>query len=116
MQKKRKDGGLFMFFLNCSSYEGQPVIVFREPDDIRRDIYGIKQKIKSANERLNVRAALMEIVTRADEGGDPTDWIRELKLLCEDAEDAVVNLNEMKSHLEGLTLELEDTLCLVMRG
>ena len=105
-----------MFFLNCSSYEGQPVIVFREPDDIRRDIFGIKQKIKSASEMFNPRAALMELVCRIDEGSDPTDWVRELKLLVEDAEGALDSLTEMKGQLEGLTLELEDTLCLVKRG
>ena len=101
-----------MFFVNRSNYEGTPVTIYRSPEDITRDLYNIKDKIRIANESLNIRDTLTEIAARAYES-DADKWISDLRYIVNDAEDTLEQLTSLKKQLEELTLELEETLWII---
>ena len=87
-------------------------MIFRAPEDIRRDLFNIKEKIKLTNEQLNVRSALMELLSRT-QSGNAGDWISDLKYIVEDAEESLEHLTSLKNQLEELSRELEETLCVI---
>ena len=104
-----------MYFVNYSTYEGRPPMIFRSPEVIRRDLFNIKEKIKATNEQLNVHSALMELVSRAN-SENTSDLISDLRYIVEDAEESLECLFSLKKQLEALSLELEETLCVIGRG
>lgn len=103
-----------MFFTNYDTYEGRPPTIFRAPEDIKRDLFNIREKISQTNERLNLHSTLMELVARMSEG-DAEDWISDLKYITLEAEESLEQLGLLKEQLEDLTLELEETLCVIGR-
>lgn len=92
------------------SYEGMPARLYRAPEEIRRDIRRITEKIKEADEMLSVRSILLDLVSECLVS-DPHKWIPELRetaLLADESLRAMKRLCESLGYLEE---ELEDTLC-----
>lgn len=98
-----------MFFTKAGSYEGEPVRLYRSPMEIRRDIFEINERIKAADERLNIRTLLTDLITEYSEG-DPEEWIPELACALAEAERVLDSLCELRDLLSALNKELEDTV------
>ena len=103
-----------MFFTNYSTYEGEPVRLYRTPEEIGRDIGFIKNKIEKTQEMLNIRSIISDMIAVCAEG-DPERWIPELKRAVCDAEETLEMLTDMKNSLDMLEGELEDTRCVLRR-
>ncbi len=97
-----------MFFVKCSTYEGDRAKLYRSPESIREDISEIKTKIDAVNSMLNVRNILMEMID-ATAHGEPENWIPLLSEIVCDAEDSLHKLKTLKESLDILSDELEDT-------
>ena len=97
-----------MFFVNYSTYEGEPMRLYRSPERIREDICDIRTRIESVDSKLNVRNILTAIIDEVAEG-NPERWIPALWAILEDAEETLKSLNSLKESLDILGEELEDT-------
>lgn len=107
MSKSRK-GDVTVFFVNYSTYEGEPARLYRSPDKIREDICEIRTRIKSVDSKLNIRNILTAIIDEVADGS-PEKWIPALAAIVEDAEQTLESLNSLKESLDLLGEELEDT-------
>lgn len=97
-----------MFFRNYSTYEGEPARLYRSPDKIRQDIFEIKTKIESVNQRLNIRNILSEVMDEYAYG-EAEKWIPALSDIVFEAEETLNNLKSLRESLDALCEELEDT-------
>ena len=97
-----------MFFRNYSTYEGEPARLYRSPDKIRQDIFEIKTKIESVNQRLNIRNILSEVMDEYAYG-EAEKWIPALSDIVFEAEETLNNLKSLRESLDALCKELEDT-------
>lgn len=103
--KKRKEEKM----LRYGDYEsGEVTRLYRDPDEIRRDMDRINSEIKRVCSMFNIRNMLIELLLRS-EGEDEEKTIGELELLCEEAKSALEELTELKNSLSGLCEELEET-------
>ncbi len=98
-----------MFYTNISPYEGERVRLYRSPNEIRRDIAEINQRIRTVDERLNIRKLLTELFTECS-AGDPDGWVKEFSRMLDDAKEGLEQLYSLRDGLEMLNRELEDTL------
>ena len=98
-----------MFFRNYSSYEGEPARIYRSPERIREDIFGIKTKIESVKAMLNVRDILTAVIDEYAKG-EPERWIPALSDIVAEAEDTLDRLKKLREDLDILSEELEDTV------
>ena len=101
-----------MFFTNYSTYEGKPVRLYRTPEEIRRDISTIKDKIEMTSDMLNIRSILTDMITECAVG-EPQRWIPALKSIVEDAETTLESLRTLTENLDNLKSELEETKCVL---
>ena len=109
--QKRKE--LFtVFFTNYSTYEGEPIRLYRTPEEIGRDIGCIRDKLKKTEEMLNVRSILTDMITECAEG-DPERWIPALRAAVSEAEETLELMKSLKESLDMLECELEDTRCVM---
>lgn len=97
-----------MFFRNYSSYEGEPARLYRSPEVIIEDIFAIKTKIESVNQRLNVRNILASMIDSCSVG-EPEKWIPMLSEIVAEAEESLHSLKSLRESLDILAEELEDT-------
>lgn len=97
-----------MFFKNYSAYEGEPLRLYRTPEEIGRDIGSIKEKLEKTGEMLNVRSILIDMISECAEG-DPERWIPALRAVVGEAEDALRIMKSLKESLDMLESELSDT-------
>ena len=58
---KKKGVENTVFYLNYSTYEGEPARLYRTPAEIGRDIVMIKDRINKTREMLNIRGLLTDI-------------------------------------------------------
>ena len=113
LTKNTKGAVLFtVFFTNYSTYEGEPMRLYRSPTDVRRDIFEIKQKIAECDSRLNIKGILTDSLTEYAYG-EPEKWIPALKALVDEADETLRTLEGLKQTLDMLTRELEDTKCVL---
>lgn len=103
-----REGEVTVFFRNYSTYEGVPARLYRSPDTIREDIFAIKTKIESVNERLNVRNILASMIDSCAHG-EPEKWIPILSEIVAEAEESLCMLKSLRESLDILGEELEDT-------
>lgn len=93
-------------------YSGEGARIYRNTAEIRKDIRRISDEIRVSNERLNLRALLLDLV---DEGrGEdirPAIWIPELSAALKEAEEAYEHLCTLHDELEILHEELRETIC-----
>ena len=97
-----------MFYTQPSSYEGEPVRLYRSPNEIRTDINEINRKIKDTDGKLNTRLLLTGLFTKSCEDG-AKDYLPELRVAISEAEDMLSTLSELCERLGDLKEELEDT-------
>ena len=82
--------------------------LYRTPEEIRRDISEIKDKIKETGRMLNTRHILTEMISCLAEG-DPEAWIPALGKIVDEAESSLSLLTELRETLGELGEELRDT-------
>ena len=99
-----------MFFRTENSYYGIPPRLYREPEEISRDIGEIRRRISCADLRLNARNIIAEMIC-AQAGREPEKWIPALMGIIEDAGDTLDELKRLRDALEMLRYELEETKC-----
>lgn len=97
-----------VFYTQPSSYEGEPVRLYRSPYEIRRDINEINKRIKDTDGKINARLLLTGLFTRCCEDG-AENYLPELRVAISEAEDMLDNLSELCARLGDLRDELEDT-------
>ncbi len=98
-----------MFYTQPSSYEGEPVRLYRSPYEIRRDINEINRKIKDTDGKINARLLLTDLFTKCCEDG-AEDYLPELRVAISEAEDMLASLSDLCTRLGDLRQELEDTV------
>jgi len=86
---------------------GFPLRLYRNPRDIHNDMREIRIKIAEANERLNIRGMLVDILSgeRAD---CPEKLVPELEEAISDAKEALHVLDELADELSRLEAELAE--------
>ena len=99
---------LSVFYTQPSSYEGDPVRLYRSPYEIRKDISEINKKIKDTDGKINARLLLTDLFTKCCEDG-AVDYLPELRVAISEAEDMLDSLSELCARLGDLKEELEDT-------
>ena len=85
---------------------GIPPRLYRHPEEIKRDIKDICEKISAANHMLNVRNIISEIIIDESE----QDLPRKIQAVSELLQSAEEMLNQMQSFEEALS-ELQEELC-----
>ncbi|MBQ2793412.1 MAG: hypothetical protein IJF05_01785 [Clostridia bacterium] len=98
-----------VFYTQASSYEGEPVRLYRSPEEIRKDISEINRKIKDMDGKINARLLLTGLFTRLCEDG-ARDYLPELRVAISEAEEMLNALSELCTQLGDLKRELEDTV------
>ena len=88
---------------------GLPITLYRTATEIRRDIALIKEKIKAINDKLNLRALLMDILSDERTVTEPGYWIPELTAALREASDAEERLLGLEAELNDLHEELRQT-------
>lgn len=88
---------------------GLPARIYREPDEIRLDIYEVKRSIEKINSRLNIRGLMLDMVT--EEELSPSEVVTALESMLAEAEDALFQLKELKRELAVLEEELYEVKC-----
>ena len=101
-----------MFFREASDYYGTPHRLYREPEEISRDIGEIRRRITGTADRLNARSIIAEMIC-AQAGEEPERWIPALRGIIEEAGDTLAELTSLRETLEGLKIELEETKCVL---
>jgi hypothetical protein len=94
-----------MFFYSDKE-NGIPPRLYRHPDEIKRDIEDICERISEANHMLNVRNLISEIIIEESE----RDLPRRIQAVSELLQSAEQMLEEMQSFEESLS-ELQEELC-----
>ena len=97
-----------MFFVKSDTYEGLPARLYREPEEIRRDIQDIRERIEKTESMLNVRGVLTEILSRC-QGENPEVWVGQLERLVCEARETLLVLERLNESLDILSEELEET-------
>lgn len=95
-----------------SKYYGLPPRLYRSPSEIRLDMISISEKIKETEQMLSVHNLLVEMIPLWAEKA-PEKWIPELCDTLAEAEEALENLELLRSALEELTVELEEVKCMM---
>lgn len=101
-------------YLCMNTYEGTPPRLYRSPDEIRRDMRHIIDKITEQEEMLSVHNLLLEMIPSWAEKS-PERWIPELEEMVAEACEALDTIKRLKGALEYLTLELEDVKCMMQK-
>ncbi len=78
---------------------------YRSPDEIRRDIRAVAEKIEAMEEKLNLREVIISMAATSDA---PENLIRDLQNLVAEAEETQRQLEMLKDDLAALGAELED--------
>ncbi len=94
-------------FKTYDSVNGIPPRIYRHPKEIRRDIAEIKGRIEEANQMLNIRSILTDIMS-GERDGSPERMIPELEEAIGEAREALSRLSALEEELLGLEEELGD--------
>lgn len=96
-----------MIYIKASNYEGEPGRLYRSPQEIKKDIEGIKQRIQAVSGMLNIRTILTEMLSEYDPH-DPGKWITTLEEVVQNGRDTLDSLKLLNTDLDLLRRELED--------
>ena len=88
---------------------GAPARVYRTLFEIKRDLDDIKERIKEANGRLDLRQTLMNLSAECLASGNSEAFIGELSGAVEDARCAHASLSGLKLELSALCEEMRET-------
>ena len=89
---------------------GVPPIIYREPNEIRRDINRVKASIDEINSRLNIRGLVLSLIN-GSENIPPEKTVPLLEEMLSEAELALSKLKELKDELSNLKEELYEVRC-----
>lgn len=99
-------------FKTYDTVNGIPPRIYRNPQQIRRDISEIRQKIDETNAMLNIRSMLVEILA-GERQDSPERLIPELEEAIGEARCALDKMRELKDELFALEEELGDVKCVL---
>lgn len=91
---------------------GFPPRLYRDPEQIRRDIKDICEKISRANHMLNVRNLISEIIID-ESNGDLKRKTAAVSELLEAAEEMLSQMEEFEESLDDLQQELRESVALL---
>jgi hypothetical protein len=91
-------------------YEGEPAYLYRSPSAIKNDIREITLKIKEAEDMLNIRSLLMDMLSAAAEQS-PKKWIPEIEEVVAEAAETLAELRALKDSLDELYSEWREAKC-----
>lgn len=100
--------------ISASIDTGTPTRIYRSLSEIKRDINLIKERIFLTDERINIRALLLELLSSA-RCFSPEVLIPELKEAIDEANDALELLLRLREELSALEEEMEETVCVIGR-
>ncbi len=86
---------------------------YRTPNEIRSDMKEIISHLEVIQEKLNIRDLVVEALYKNEEMR-PAELIEELHILLEDADGALVEMENLKATLSMLGEELLDTRAVVL--
>ncbi len=99
-------------YRESDSLGGIPARVYRTVGEIRRDMRSISERIRAANECLNLREMLLDMINEERITPDSAaEWIPELEDAISEAKAAYYDLNELHEELSELREELSETRC-----
>ena len=94
-------------YRECDTKNGIPARLDRTPEEIRREMVLIKERIEETNSMLNIREILLNILSREKE--EPKeDIIGELECAVDEARCALLTLQELWEELDRLGEELSE--------
>ena len=91
---------------------GMPSRLYRSLTEIRRDMSRISEDIRVANEQINLRSLLTELLDNS-RYQKPEEMVLDLKEAVDCAQGALKRLSELKEELCALEEELCDTRCVL---
>ena len=97
-------------YRNYDSVGGMPARLYRSLGEIRSDMRRIGEDIREANEQLNLRSLLTELLDSSRKL-KPEQLVFDLEEAVEAARGALSRLSELKDELYALEEELTDTRC-----
>ena len=95
--------------VNCNTYGGMPLTLYRTPSEVKGDISAIKEKIKEINERMNMRTLLMDVLSDEKTVANPDFWIPELTEALAVVLESQLKLIALEEELTELYEELRQT-------
>ena len=99
-------------YRGCDSGIGAPARVYRTVGEIRREMRAISEQIRRANECLNLRSLLLDMINEERLSPDSAAiWIPELESAISEARGAYDDLSELHEELSVLREELRETRC-----
>jgi uncharacterized Fe-S cluster-containing MiaB family protein len=81
--------------------------IYRTPNEIRKEIWDIKERIEEVNERLNIRELMDNILSGEEVGAEECS---EVSALLESALEALDELRELNGMLDELKAELLEVI------
>ena len=87
-----------------------PARLYRSPFEIRRDMTTISKQIKEADEMLSVRNILVEMICECSRG-EGENCVSELEDILTEARKSSEGLSRLKSAIDDLSAELEESIC-----
>ncbi len=91
-------------------YEGEPIMLYRSAESVKNDIRKISDKIKEAEQMLDIRSLLMDMLTKCAEE-DPERWLPDIEDVVRDAANTLEQLRSLKESLEELFDEWREIKC-----
>lgn len=79
---------------------------YRSPDEIRRDIRAVAEKIDLMEEKLNLREVIVAMAAASD---TPEALLSDLQSVVAEAEDTLSQLETLKADLSALGEELRES-------
>ncbi len=95
--------------LGVNYREGSPPRMFRSISEISEDISNIKERICTAEERLDIHELMMLAVSDR-RSVPPKQWINELEEVVDTARETLLELNRLKAGLTMLEKELMEVV------
>ena len=84
--------------------------IYRMPEEIKRDISELKNKIEEINSRLNIRALVLDFLSDG-ESSPPEKLVPALESMLAEAEEALTKLKVLREELSDLEEELYEVKC-----
>lgn len=101
-----------MITVTQSDYYAQSSI-WRDPDDIKREIDSIKASLREANKRMTALEAAKDGIAAlldTEEIGDDTSVVTMLEVLLEKAEETYNECSLLSENIDSLKEELDESL------
>lgn len=91
----------------------EQISIWRDPDDIKREIDGIKSSLRDSNKRMQSLEAARESISEmldTQQIGEDTSVVSALEVLLEKAEQTCLECNLLMENLDSLRDELDESI------